>query len=99
MKPVFNHAESVELQLALAELTKSILEKFPDATFEIGEGQDPEGVYLIPTVDVDDTEEVFDLVVERLLHLQIERGLPIYVFPIRPLKRVIEILEHEMLAP
>jgi len=40
-------------------------------------------------VDVSDTEEVFDVVVERLLEMQIDDALPIYVVPVRPVHRVI----------
>ena len=34
---------------------------------------------LVPIVDVEDTEEVFDTVVERLLELPTDEELPIYV--------------------
>jgi len=67
-----------------------ITQQYPSATFEVTYGDDPDGVYLTPTVDVEDTEEVFDVVVDRLLEMQIDEALPVYVIPVRPLERVIE---------
>lgn len=74
---------------ALSELRARIAEHYPDATFEVGHGDDPPGTYLVPTIDVDDTEELFDLIGERLLEMQIEERLRVYVFPVRPLARVL----------
>jgi hypothetical protein len=71
------------------ELRDAILARYPEATFEITWGDDPPGLYLVPTVDVDDTDDVAQVVAERLLTLQIDDELPIYVFPIRPLSRVL----------
>src|SRR3954468_20325050 len=72
-----------------AELREMIAAQYPGATFEVASGDDPPGLYLIPIVDVDDTEEVASMVTDRLLALQIDGGLPIYVFPVRPLARVV----------
>ncbi len=77
------------LVAAASELRDLIVAHYPDATFEVTRGDDPPGLYLIPTVDVGDTEEVSAVITERLLGLQIEDGLPIYVFPVRPLARVL----------
>ena len=41
------------------------------------------------TVDVEDTDEVYEVVAERLLELQVEEGLRLYVTPIRPVERVV----------
>jgi hypothetical protein len=38
---------------------------------------------------VRDTEEVAEIVADRLLELQVDEGLSVYVFPIRPLARVL----------
>jgi hypothetical protein len=46
-------------------------------------GEDPEGLYVLATVDVDDTDAVVDVYIDRLLTLQIDDGLPIYVVPLR----------------
>src|SRR5581483_11719222 len=80
----------VQVKQAVAELRSLICQQYPSATFEITHGHDPEGVYLTPTVDVGDTEEVFDVVADRLLEMQVDQGLPVYVIPVRPLARVIE---------
>jgi hypothetical protein len=76
------------IQSALAELEGMIRDKYPTATFAVSIGDDPEGVYLTPTVEVDDTDEVFDVVVDRLLDMQVEEELPVYVFPVRSPERV-----------
>jgi hypothetical protein len=77
------------IQQAISELEGLIRSRYPSATFAVGIGDDPEGVYLVPTVDVEDTDVVMDVVIDRLLQLQIDEGLPVYVVPIRPLERVL----------
>ncbi len=77
------------IDAALVELREAIAERYLGASFEVANGYDPPGTYLIPTLDVEDTEELFDIIGERLLEMQIEEGLPVYVFPIRPLERVL----------
>jgi hypothetical protein len=76
------------IQSALAELEGMIRDKYPTATFAVSIGDDPDGVYLTPTVDVDDTDEVFDVVVDRLVDMQVEEELPVYVIPIRTPERI-----------
>ena len=83
-------AHDPRIQEALIELKGLIRQKYPTATFVVSRGDDPEGVYLTSTVDVDDTEEVFDVVVDRLLKYQIEDELPIFVVAVRPLERVLK---------
>lgn len=78
---------------AIRELQDLIAAQYPEATFAVEEGCEPPGIYLIATIDVPDTSAVFDLVVERLLELQIDKGLPVYVTPVRPSARVIEELQ------
>jgi len=82
-------------QSALAELQQMIREGYPEATFEISHGDDPEGEYLIATVDVEDTDEVVDVFIDRLVEMQVEEGLPVYVIPIRPLERVLDYLQSQ----
>ncbi len=79
---------------ALRELKGMILQRYPEATFEISRGDDePESIHLTTTVDVDDPDEVVDLVIDRLLELQVEEGLPVHVIPIRPVERVFAEIE------
>jgi hypothetical protein len=71
------------MQAALAELQALIQQAYPTATFAMTPGEDPDGLYVLATVDVDDTDAVVDVYIDRLLTLQIEDGLPIYVVPLR----------------
>jgi hypothetical protein len=85
---------------ALQDLQRLITVRFPQATFLVEEGSDPEGIYLITTVDIADTDEVIEVVGNRLLELQVEEGLPVYVTPLRPLERVLaELREREAAMP
>jgi len=62
-----------------------ILQHYPDASFEVGRGQDdPAAIHLMTTVDVEDTDDVIDVVIDRLMQMQIEDDLPIFVIPVRP---------------
>ncbi len=74
---------------AVDELKGLIAERYPQATFVVGPGFDEPGVYLVATVDVEDTDEVGEVYRDRLLDMRVEEGLPIYVNTIRPLYRVI----------
>jgi len=69
---------------ALSELRAMIQKRYPTAIFTVSYGEDPDGVYLTATVDIDDTDAVVDLVIDRLLTMQVEESLPLYVIPIRP---------------
>lgn len=76
------------LDSAIEEIKALVLAHYPDATFELGLGEDPEGTWMTVTVDVDDTDEVFDVVVDRLVDMQVEEGIPLYVIPVRPIERI-----------
>ena len=82
------HADP-RIDAAVAELTGMIRARYPGATFAVGPGEDPDGTYVTATVDVADTDEVFDVVVGRLLALQVGEGLPVHVLPVRPIERVV----------
>jgi hypothetical protein len=86
---------TTEIQDALNELQVMIATKYPEATFVIQEGSDPPGIYLLATVDVSDTDDVFAVVVDRLVDMQVEEGLPVYVVTLRPLARVIAELREQ----
>jgi hypothetical protein len=81
------------MQQAVAELEGLILARYPDAAFEVSVGEDPEGVYLAVTVDLDDGTPVLETVRERLLHYQVDEQLPVFVVPLRPVERVLSELE------
>lgn len=81
-------ATDPRIQAAFEELKGLIAAKFPQATFEVCEGDDNDGeevVTLDVTVDVGDRFDVYDLYSDRLVDMQIEEGLPIWVSVDRPL--------------
>ena len=91
--------EHPRIQAALAELQELLARRYPEATFRVSEGDDPEGVYLMPTLDVEDTDEVLDVVMERLLYYQDEEELPVYVMPLLPPTRIAEQLKRRSGRP
>ncbi len=46
-------------------------------------------------VDVDDRGEVIDVFLDRLVELQLEEGLPLFVVPVRTPERIAAILARE----
>jgi hypothetical protein len=76
--------QTPRLRAASAELQVLIRQAYPTATFTVIPGEDPDGLYVWTTVDVEDTDAVVEVYIDRLLTLQIEEELPIYVVPIRP---------------
>ena len=84
------HAETVDTRIAHAvvELQDLIRHDYPTATFDVARGEDPDGTYIWTAVDTDDPDTVLDSVVDRLLELQIDEGLPVHVIPIRTPERI-----------
>jgi len=73
---------------AVQELTALVAQAYPEASFTISSGQDdPETTHIIATVDVDDPDEVVDLVIDRMLAIQIDEGLSVHLIPIRTPER------------
>jgi len=89
------HIDSMNerLQKAIAEIEAMITKAYPNAQFSPVWLDDPEGMQVRVTVPVNDLEEVFNLVADRLLHFQIEEGLPLYLVPLRPAGQVLKQLE------
>jgi hypothetical protein len=46
------------------------------------------------TVDVEDTSEVLDILIDRLLELEVEQGLPVYFVASRSVQRTLEELQR-----
>ncbi len=87
-------------QSAINELKAMIRRRYPPAAFAVTRGEDPDGIYLKVTVDVDDVDEVLDQVMlDRLFEIQVEQGLPLYLIPLQPTHRVLEILERKRQRP
>ena len=81
------------MQTALDELKGIIRGRYPDAEFSVGPSPDDLAVvHLRTVVDVADKEELVDLVIDRMMQMQIEDKLPVFVIPVRPPKRVQELL-------
>lgn len=84
-----NPLQDPRIQAAIAELVRMIESRYPSATFDISLGEDnPEAIHVTATVDVDDPDEVVDLIIDRMLHIQLDDGLPVYVIPVRTPERV-----------
>jgi hypothetical protein len=82
-------------QAALTELQRLLTQHYPAATFFVARSQDnPESIHLVTTVDVEDTDAVLDVVIDRVLTLQVEEGLPIHVIPVRPIARVMALSQQ-----
>jgi hypothetical protein len=93
-EPIAPDERDPRIQAALDELRGLVLRRFPEATFTVARGDDPDGIYLTATVDVDDLDEVTDTVVARMVDMQVDEGLPIFVVPDWPLHRVREHLRR-----
>lgn len=83
-----NHSTDSKMQVAVTELQELIRSHYPSTTFTVGEADDPEGVYMRAIVDVDDTDDVIAVFLDRLVDLQVKNELPIYVVPVRTPERI-----------
>jgi hypothetical protein len=100
MRPESHGPLTPRMEEAVHELKRLITARFPQAAFVVEEGYDPEGIYLITTVDIADTDEVIAVIGDRLVELQAEEGLPVYVTPLRPITRVVaQLRERETTTP
>jgi hypothetical protein len=80
---------------AANELGQIIHGRFPQAQLVISRGEDPDGIYLDAIVDLEDPDEVMDLVIDRLLELRVEQGIPVHVLPQRPTQRSLEAVKSQ----
>ena len=73
-----------KVQSAARELKKTILSRYPAATFRLSRAADePRSWNLWTMVDVEDLDDVSDLVAERTVDMRVDEGIPIHVVPIR----------------
>src|SRR5947209_1821237 len=78
------------VQSAVDELREVISRRYPSASFDIvSDPDETENVDMWTTVDLDDPDEVLDLVIDRLLQLQVEERVPVHVIPVRSPERVL----------
>ena len=81
------------MQGTIAQLQEMIRGRFPTATFEVSHGEDDaESIHLTTTVDVEDPDEVVDIVIDRVLELQVEEGIPVHVIPLRTPERLLHLV-------
>lgn len=81
--------DDTKILAALDELRALICQRYPEATFQITSApDDPSIVHLVAEVDLDDTEELVDLVIDRMIAFQVDEGIPIFVIPRRTPERI-----------
>jgi hypothetical protein len=83
-----------KMQAAVDELQGLIRQRHPEAQFRLG--RDPEGseaIHLTAVLDLDDTDLVVDEFIDRMMQLQIDDELPIFVIPVRTPERERALLE------
>lgn len=95
MTPEASTLLTPRMEAAIEEIKQIILQRFPEATLDMGPGEDPVGMYLIATVDLEDLGEVTDLYRDRIVDLQVDEALPLYVIPTRPLMRSLEMMRRK----
>jgi hypothetical protein len=88
------HAADPRISQALNELVDLVRRHYPEATFQVAPAEDdPSIVHLLTRVDLEDTEELADLVMDRMIQMQVDEGLPIYVIPLRTPERIAALRE------
>ncbi|MCX6024627.1 MAG: hypothetical protein NTZ05_23425 [Chloroflexi bacterium] len=61
-----------------------IVSQYPTAVFHVTEAPDePDSIDLLAFVECEDTDEVMDLVIDRLIEMTVEERLPIHVIPLQ----------------
>jgi hypothetical protein len=81
-----------KLAAAVDELKRLMSAQYPTTTYAVAAGEDPDGLYVTATVDLDDPDAVLDVIGDRLLELEVDEGLPVYVVPVRTPERVAKLL-------
>jgi hypothetical protein len=82
-----------KMHAALDELAGIISQHYPDSTFRVSRGEDdPTIVQLVAVVDVEDTDPVLDLVMDRMLELH-DEDLLVFVVTERPIERTVAMRE------
>ncbi len=83
MSITHDYLSDPRIRAAVAELQDMIRTHYPATVFTVGEGEDPNGIHIRAVVDVDDPDEVTEVFIDRMIDLQVDDGLPVYVFPVR----------------
>lgn len=72
------------MQDAIAEIKALVVSRYPDAVFDVFPSANVNGVYLRMIVDIEELGDVSDLVLPRVVEMQLDEELPIYPIPERP---------------
>jgi hypothetical protein len=79
---------------AIQEVEGVIVARYPTTTFELARAaDDSNSIHLLAVADVDDPDEVGDLVVDRIVALQVDEGIRLHVIPLRTPERIQAALE------
>jgi hypothetical protein len=74
---------------AVSELEGIITKNYPSATFAVTRGIDePHSINVLATVDIDDPDEVLEKVLDRVVELHGEEGVPVHVVALRTPERI-----------
>lgn len=95
MNTVEEYLADERMRLAVDELPSVISAAFPVVKYERYVWNDPEGLYLRTVVDLDDTDEVTDHVIDRLVRMYFDEELPIHLIPVRTPERRKAMMERE----
>lgn len=74
-------ASDPRMKAAIEEMKSRILQAYPGTNIDVEEGDDPQGIYLWANVDPEDSVDLMDLIIGRVVDLQVDEGLPLYVVP------------------
>jgi hypothetical protein len=84
---------------ALDELKGIILRHHPSASFTVSRGNDePGNIHLNAVIDSDDPDQVLDLLSDRLVELQTDERIPVYVIPLRTPERILAAMRERAMA-
>ena len=76
------------MQRAIEELKRTISARYPSTVYRLERSRDnPYGVHLMAVTDAGDPDDVGDLVVDRVVELIAEEGIPVHVIPLRAPER------------
>jgi hypothetical protein len=95
MTPEHQFPLSARMEAAIAEMKTLISSRYPSTTYSVYEWDDPEGIFLSAIVDTEDLEAVTDLFISRMVDLQVDEGLPLFVIPERTPEKHAALLARE----
>lgn len=76
------YPDTLQMRAAIIELVELRGKHYPAAVGEVtASPEDAQAIHLYPTVDLTDTDELVDLVIDRELALH-EQGVPTHVIPL-----------------